>query len=158
MKYIIALLLILISCQEGLEPKLIPNSFIGGKITFKGGGDSWPDSVVALRVVAFKNDNPEVFFEEIANGNAYVDFASLPTRVDSTSWILNIPDPPVELKYIAVALQPTADILTQIVVGVDTISGDKTQPSWVNVKIGDSFNNLNIEVDFDDLPPQPFDN
>lgn len=158
MKYIFLLLIILISCQEGLEPKLIPSSFIGGVITFKGGISSWPDSVTALRVVAFKNDNPEVFFEEIAQGNAYVDFTSLPIRVESIEWFLNIPDPPVEIKYIAVALQPTSDILNQIVVGVYTISGDKTQPSWVKVDNGDTFNNLNIEVDFDDLPPQPFDN
>jgi hypothetical protein len=158
MKYIFLLLIFLISCQEGLEPKLIPNSYIGGIITFKGGSNSWPDTVTALRVVAFKNDNPEVFFEEIAQGNAYFDFASLPIRVDSIEWKINIPDPPVELKYIAVALQPTSDILKQIVVGVYTISGDKTLPSWVKVDIGDTFNNLNIEVDFDDLPPQPFDN
>lgn len=158
MKYLFLLFFILISCQEGLEPKLIPNSTIGGVIIFKGGKDAWPDSVFALRVVAFKNDNPETLFEEIQNGNAYFDFNSLPLRVDSASWVLNIPNPPVEIKYIAVALQPTIDLFGQVVVGVYTTSGDKTKPSWVNINIGESYNNLNIEVDFDDLPPQPFDN
>ena len=86
----------------------------------------------------------------------FVDFNSMPLRVDSTSWELLITDPPVELKYIVVALQTNTNIFNQHVVGVYTISGDKNNPSWIKVEKGESFNNINIEVDFENLPPQPF--
>ena len=160
MKLLIGYILLsalIFSCQEGLEvPEYIPESYIRGTITYKGGADTWPDSVVAIRVGAFKNDKPESFQDEVLSGNVYVDFNSLPLRVDTTSWEIKIDDPPVELKYIVVALQSSNDIFKQQVVGVYSITGDKTSPSWIKVEVGESVNNINIEVDFDNLPPQPF--
>jgi hypothetical protein len=154
---ILILTSVLFSCQEGLKaPDYVAPSYLRGTITYKNGADSWPDSVVAIRVGAFLNDKPESFQDEVLNGNVFVDFNSLPLRVDSSNWELLITDPPVELKYIVVALQSNTNIFNQQVVGVYTISGDKSNPSWIKVEKGESFNNINIEVDFENLPPQPF--
>jgi len=156
-KYII-LLLLFISCSEGLKVEIIEDSYIRGVIYYKGGQSNWPDSVVAVRIGAFKTDDPSSFQNELLNGNVYVDFNSLPLFVDSTSFELLISDPPVELKYIAVALQSNNDIFNQKIIGIYSIDGDKTKPSSIYIEKGKSINNLTIEVDFNDLPPQPFDN
>jgi hypothetical protein len=147
------------SCQEGLEPPPPDQkSFIGGKITYLGGADSWPpeDSVHAVRVVAFKDYPPQDIITELISGNAYFTLESLPFFVDTVSFSIEIPDTPVTFKYIAVALQYTDDIMTQLAIGVFTLTGDKTLPSPVELNTGERINNINIEVDFNDLPPQPF--
>lgn len=149
---------IVLSCSEGLQVEIFEDSYLRGKIIYKGGADSWPDSVVAIRVGAFKTDDPSSFQDELINGNVYVDFNSLPIRVDSTSFELLITDPPVELKYIAVALQENTNILNQKIVGIYTITGDNTKPSMIMIDKGKSVENIIIEVDFENLPPQPFDN
>jgi hypothetical protein len=147
------------SCQEGLEPPPPEQkSFIGGKITFIGGSDNWPpeDSVYAVRVVAFKDYPPQDIITELISGNAYFTLESLPFFVDTATFSIEIPETPVTFQYIAVALQYTDDIMTQRAIGVYTLTGDKTQPSQVELNTGERINDLDIEVDFNDLPPQPF--
>jgi len=156
---IVLVLPLLMSCQEGLEPPPPEQkSFIGGKITFIGGAENWPpeDSVFAVRVVAFKDYPPKDIITELISGNAYFTLESLPLFIDSTSFSIEIPETPVIFKYIAVALQYTDDIMSQRAIGVYTLTGDYTLPSSVEIKTGQKINNIDIEVDFNDLPPQPF--
>jgi hypothetical protein len=160
MKYLFLIITILLinSCSEGLKVDIIEDSYLRGTIYYKNGANNWPDSVVAVRVGAFKTDDPSNFQLEVLTGNVYVDFNSLPLRVDSTNFELLITDPPVELKYIAVALQKNTDIFNQQIIGIYTITGDKSQPGSIMIEKGKSVNNIKIEVDFDNLPPQPFGN
>jgi len=156
---IFLILPILYSCQEGLEPPPTEDrSYIGGKITFIGGNDSWPsaDSVHAVRVVAFKDYPPKDILTELLTGNAYFTMESLPFFVDTASFSIEIPETPVVFEYIAVALQYTNELTSQLAIGVYTLSGDKLQPSPVELNKGQRITNIDIEVDFNDLPPQPF--
>lgn len=153
------LIFLFASCQEGLEPPPAEQkSFIAGKITFAGGSENWPqeDSVHAVRVVAFKDYPPKDIMTELLTGNAYFTMESLPLFVDTASFSLEIPDTPVVFEYIAVALQYTEQITSQLAIGVYTVTGDKSEPSPVELQTGERRNDIDIEVDFDDLPPQPF--
>lgn len=157
--YIFFLLLIFsIACDEGLQPSPpIAKSYLSGLITYIQGKDKWPpaDSVIDIRVVAFKNYPPKNILEEITKGEAFFT-NSLPFFVDTSSFFLEIPKPPITLKYIVVA-QQYASLLDWRVVGVWTLSGDYTKPSSIDVEPGASYPGLNINVDFENLPPQPFD-
>jgi hypothetical protein len=166
LRYIIPIAIIFIllfyACNTGLDPtKEIynkPESFLKGRIIYLNGKDSWPskDSVFAVRVVAFKNYPPDDIISEIISGNAYFIFESLPLFVDSSDFSITIPDPPVELKYIAAALQYADTLTAQLAIGVFTESGDNTKPSSINIQPGKEYF-IYINVDFNNLPPQPFD-
>lgn len=152
-------LILIASCQEGLQPPPAEQkSFIGGQITFVGGSDNWPsdDSVLAVRVVAFKDYPPKDIMTELLSGNAYFTMESLPLFVDTASFSIEIPETPVVFEYIAVALQYTEELTSQLAIGVYTLSGNKSEPSPVQLQTGEKRNDIDIEVDFDDLPPQPF--
>jgi hypothetical protein len=148
----------LTSCDKGLEPPPpILKSSLSGMITYVNGKDKWPpaDSVIDIRVVAFKSYPPDDILGEITKGNAYYT-ASLPMFTDTSSYEIEIPDPPLTIKYLVVA-QQYGSFLDWRVIGVWTLSGDNTKPSTIDIKAGESYKDLNINVDFDNLPPQPFD-
>jgi hypothetical protein len=161
-KYIFSFLVIILlasSCQEGLEPPPPEGrSFIEGNITFVGGSENWPseDSVYAVRVVAFKNYPPQDIMTELLTGNAYFTLESLPFFVESATFSIEITETPVVFEYIAVALQYTNELTSQLAIGVYTLSGNKAEPSPIELNKGEIINNIDIEVDFNDLPPQPF--
>jgi hypothetical protein len=151
-------LYVLTSCDKGLEPPPpVLKSYINGLITYINGKDKWPpaDSVIDIRVVIFKSYPPNDILGEITKGNAYYS-ESLPKFTDTTSYSLEIPDTPAIFKYIVVA-QQYASLLDWRVIGVWTLSGDNTKPSSIEIEPGKTYNELNIKVDFDNLPPQPFD-
>ncbi len=155
------MLILLVSCDEGLNPgtnrNIATRAFLTGNIYFVDGKEGWPptDSVFAVRVVAFKNYPPTDIINEILSGNAFFTFNSLPLFVDSAFFSIEIKDTPVELKYIVVAQQYSDTITAQRAIGVYTETGDKTRPSSIKLFPGDSIF-IKIEVDFSNLPPQPF--
>jgi hypothetical protein len=157
----IILSLILYSCDMGLAPKEpAKKSYISGEISYKGGKDKWPpaDSVFEIRLVAFKNyplSDSSSILRELTDGNAYFTLDTLPRFVEKSYYSLEINDPPVLLKYIAVA-QRYGNLFQWRVIGVYTESGDNLKPSSLLVNPGDSLKNINIQVDFQNLPPQPF--
>jgi hypothetical protein len=154
----ISLLLGLIACDGGLyPPEPAQKAFVAGTITYKNGKSDWPpaDSVIELRLVGFRNYPPGDILSELTKGNAFFTQDTLPRFVDSSSFSLEISKPPVELKYIAVA-QRYGSILQWKAIGVFTLTGDNTIPSPLIVKPGDNIRNINIIVDFKNLPPQPF--
>lgn len=163
MKLIIVfiLCLILISCDGGLNPEnsIIKSgkAILKGTIIYKGGIESWvnADSVYGIRVVAFKKFPPDDVIQEILIGNAYFTLESLPLFVDSSSFEIEISDAPSDLQYIAVAQQFADSITAQRVVGIYSQSGDNTKPSVLRVEPQKSYF-IRIDVDFNNLPPQPF--
>lgn len=149
---------LLIACDEGLKPaEPEQKSFLNGTIHYKNGADNWPpeDSCFAIRVVAFKSYPPQDIIKELSEGNAYFTIKSLPLFVDSSSFSLEISNSPVELKYIVAAMQYSFDITAQKVVGLWSLKQNKFEPSSVFIEKGKSYS-IEIDVDFDSLPPQPF--
>jgi len=158
-RYLIVLLLsTILSCNGGLEPPPpVAKAYIGGLITYLNGKNDWPpqDSVVDIRVAAFKVYPPKDIITEITAGNAYFT-SSLKKFVDSDSFNLEILNPPEEIKYLVVA-QQYGSLFQWRAIGVWTLSGDVTKPSSIFVEPGKSYLNLDINVDFNNLPPQPFE-
>jgi hypothetical protein len=151
-------------CQEGLSPKpnIIINSvsYVNGMIIFKGGKAKFPDSssCYGIYVAAFKDFPKDSlgFLGEVLKGNVYVKFKSLPYPADSNEFSIEIKDAPVDLQYIVVAMQTdSVNIQAQRAIGVYTLTGDNKVPSAISVAKGKTYNII-INVDFDNLPPQPF--
>ncbi len=155
---IFALFLVLTACNEGLTPpEKEQQTFLNGTVHFINGISNWPpeDSCKAVRIVAFKNYPPQDIIKELSEGNAYFTMNSLPLFVDSSSFSLEIKNAPVELKYIVAAMQFTNDITSQKVIGVWSLNENKFEPSSINIEKGKSYS-INIDIDFSNLPPQPF--
>ena len=124
-----------------------------GKVKFL---NDWPpeDSVFAIRAAAFKSPPSQDLVSEVLNGNAYFNFESLGYGLDSAAFQFEIDDLPVTLKYIVIAWQYEDTLSYQRVVGVYTLT-DKNNPSEITLEEGDS-TFIDIEVDWNELPPQPF--
>ena len=148
------------ACDHGLkptEPDQQQKSGISGKIHYT----NWPpaDSLFDLRLVVFKNYPPNNIFEEVSQGRAFVFPAigqeSLSFYVDSTNYMMELV--PGNFEYIAVAQQYGSNLFTDwLAVGqYDTLSSDNL-PTAITVISGEILEDINIEVDFDNLPPQPF--
>jgi len=164
MKYFILILLSILlfsSCNKGLDPTEIKlPSYLRGRITYLGGAPKWPpDSTVkAIRVFAIqpqpKYDSTGVF-NMISAGKLFWSNL-LATFVSNDTFSVEIPYPPVVINYLAV-VQNWGTIAQWRVVGVYTITGDNTKHSSIQVlDRGRNYDSLNIIVDFDNLPPQPF--
>lgn len=150
--------LFLISCDGGLKPEPDATSYLKGTVRFVDDNENWisRDSIFDLRVVAFKNFPPQDILQEVLTGNAYFTLDSLPYYVNEATFSIEISDAPVTIEYVAVALQYGENISTDwLAVGVYTESGDKTQNSSVQLGKGET-KEIVIDVDFNDLPPQPF--
>lgn len=154
----IILFLILISCDGGLAPRPIENkTFLEGTINFVKGISNWPplDSIYGIRVAAFKSMPDSNIILSIINGEAYFTPETLGSYKDSLHFQIEITDAPVEIVYIVAVQQYTSEITSQKVIGVYSITGDKTKNSSLMIEKGKTYN-INIDVDFDDLPPMPF--
>jgi hypothetical protein len=158
-KYLILIIsIVMISCDGGLSPKPFSDkSFLSGKIIFSKGTDNWPpqDSTYGIRVAAFKSMPDSNIILSIISGEAYFTSESLPMYQDSVGFKLEIPDAPVNLVYIVAVWQFSESITDQRVIGVYTISGNKNENSELYIEKGKSYS-IEIDVDFDDLPPMPF--
>lgn len=166
--FALAILLCMTACGGGLEPNNthIPENktYLTGTIRYKGGKESWKfaqDSLAFIRVVGFKTfpDSAGIIRDILAGKVFFTPKSiteSLPLYVDSCTYSIEFTDVPVELVYIAVAQQYGADLAKQQrVIGIYSLTGDNTKPSSIVVEKGKS-NRADIEVDFQNLPPQPF--
>lgn len=151
----IALVLCLVSsfesCDHGLElPPAVKPGF-GGRITYKG---KWPpaDSIKILAVVAFKRFPPSNIVGDVLSGEAVFD-TTLKRNVESQDY--RFLTEPGTFEYIVVAQQYGPDIFSQWrVVGVYTDDPERIRPKSVLVTNEAFVSNVNINVDFDNLPPQ----
>jgi hypothetical protein len=147
------------TCDHGLKPteEKSEMSAISGTISYV----NWPptDNLYDLRLVVFNRYPPGDIFIELGEGRAFVYPAigqdGLPLYVDTTSYVMELD--PGYYKYIAVAQQfgsnPFEDWLAAG--QYDTLFTDEL-PTPITVISGEILEDINIYVDFDSLPPQPF--
>ena len=161
--YVIIIYVILASiysCDHGLkptEPEQSEKSGISGTIFYT----NWPpaDSLIDLRLVVFKSYPPDNIFEEISAGRAFVYPAigegSLPFYVDSTDYLMELN--PGYYEYVAVAQQYGSNLFTDWLAAgqYDTLKSNEF-PTAITVTEGFFLENIDIQVNFDSLPPQPF--
>jgi len=150
-----------VSCNGGLEPPAKedaskPKNLIFGTIRYIQGKNNWPpiDSMKDLRIVFFTSmpDSAGLFNDIIAGKVVFTD-STLAFNVDSTGFQFKVPTTPITFKYVAVA-QNYAGILEWKVVGL--YSKDGINPSELFIGKDSVIRNVDINVDFKNLPPQPF--
>lgn len=155
--FLIIAIITLASCDGGLEPyKAEEMSYIKGRIYYKNGKDNWPpkDSVLEVRVVAFKNFASDSIYKDIISGNAIYTNESTAMYVDSADFVIEVKEAPVNFNYIVVA-QRYGSLFEWRAIGVYTVNGDVFNPSKLFVEKGKSYF-ITMNVDFNNLPPQPF--
>jgi hypothetical protein len=151
--------LFFISCNEGLSPpKVDEATVIKGKINFTSGLSSWPslDSLKDLRIAFFQNypDSANIL-NDFVTGNLTFTEDSIPYFVESYEFIQIVKKVPVEFNYICVA-QNYAGLLEWKVIGLYSINDDNITPKKLIIDKEGIYNNININVNFNNLPPQPF--
>lgn len=161
---IIVTLLTLLSCNEGLEPSFVSSdqvtgpAYIRGTLVIKNGVKGWAaskDSIYAVRVAGFVDNPPKDIVQSLLSGKAYLSSDSIFLFTDSSSFSVEIPDPPKTIQYLGAALQyEKNNIFAQRVIGVYTPSGDVNFPGTISLKPRDTVY-VRIEIDFEKLPPQP---
>ena len=149
----------LFSCG-GLDPADVPPAaFIEGNVTFVGGSSAWPDSnVVQVLVVAFEEQPIHVdsILASLLAGKASLS-DTLPGYSDVAPYQIEVTGPPRKYEYLVVAMQNGPSILTDwLMISVYAPSGDPAMPGMVLVKPAETVE-IDFIVDFDNLPPQPFD-
>ncbi len=148
------------SCDEGLQPEnKADKAIIRWKINYVGGVDAWKDSVYKqIRAIAFKNipnENTNLV-KEILEGKAIFTNDSLPMNVSETIYDMEIVDLPVELKYLAVVKQFGDNFLADWrVIGLFASDAERKKPKSVIITKGNTYV-IEINVDLNNLPPQPF--
>ncbi len=166
-RYIIIMLgfliiLVFISCDKGIEPlEVIGPSGFEGKVTFEG---SWPEGIKRTHLVVFKEPIKTVDDFFLPNLSFVVDSIPYGTREYSYNSI----DKPFSsifkfaagnYKYVVVAQSKTPEITFNradwTVVGVYCESGNQTSPKTMIVNPGRITSNVNINVNFQNPPPQP---
>lgn len=142
-------------CDHGLEPVAPQGPGFGGTLTVVS---TFPpaDSLLDLRVIAFRNYPPTNIALEVLSGNAvFSETLSITER--SQMYTVSNSTLKGAFAYVVVAQRygPALDSNWRAV-GVYTLSGDKTKPSSIDLKGGEFVSNVNITVDYYNLPPQPF--
>ncbi len=144
------------ACDHGLSPTAEITG-ITGSISYL----NWPppDSLFDLRLVVFKNYPPDSIFLEVLTGNAIVypglGSPGLPVNVEMTVFEMGLD--PGEYEYVVVAQQfgPNVKADWRAVGQYDTILSDSL-PTAITISQGKLLKEINILVDFNHLPPQPF--
>ncbi len=150
--YFLLAILLLPACDGGLEPhKAAEKSFIRGRVYYL---NDPVDTVKDMRVVAFKNYPPKDIISEITGGTAIFTNQTIAYMVDSTDFEIEVTNAPVKYEYIVVA-QNYGTMLDWRAVGVYCLSGNDSIPTPLLVERGKSYF-IKINVDFNNLPPQPF--
>ncbi len=160
MKLILIVLSVVLfwSCDGGLKPISIQQkAILDVSLKFINSNTNWPpkDSLYGIRIAAFKKMPDSSIINDIILGNAYFTINSLPLYVDSTGTRFVISETPTNLVYIAAVQQYDSLITSQKVIGIYTITGDKTKPSSLKIEEGQYYS-IRIDVDFNNLPPMPF--
>lgn len=147
------------SCDGGLSPTVttVPFGFMSGTIRYQ----HWPprDSLIDLRLVAFRGFPPGSIPNEVLAGTAVVypsigDTALIPFYVDSLRYVFSLP--PGEYQYVVIAQQYGPDLYADWrAVGQYDLDSNLTVPSPVTISPSDTTLDININVDFTNPPPPP---
>ncbi|OGU42901.1 MAG: hypothetical protein A2455_07625 [Ignavibacteria bacterium RIFOXYC2_FULL_35_16] len=159
-KFILVLILLILnlSCGEGIAPEPIVQTGFSGTISFVG---NWPQGITRTHIVVFKDPllsagdfnalNLKFVSVEIPYGSQVFYFNSADTAVVKIS--------EGEFSYVAVAQQkiPNVSLLRKdwVVVGVYYAGGDTTKPGKLVIPQNTLVKNINIICDFNNPPPQP---
>lgn len=162
--FLITLLCLIVSCDHGLEPPAETTRLTGfsGQILYRG---TWPPNVQLNKLIASKVYRRFRDINEIVSLVMYTDsikiypvglLSSLPVNVDTTQYQFELPAG--EYLYIAVvqAHDDIANPQNWKIVGVYSDNVDRSPKSLV-ITENHMHKDIDIEVDFDNLPPQPFD-
>jgi len=138
----------LLSCDHGIDPKNWAEPGFSGKITFMGKIPP-KDSLYDLRLVVYKKYPPPNFFE-------FVKFSdSIPLNQNPYQYTMLIQ--PGTYEYIVVAQQYGPNLfLHWRAVGFYSLLPGKQFPSAITIDENTFLTNIDITVDFDHLPIQPF--
>lgn len=152
----ILLAVILHGCG-GLSPTDVPPpSLMRGTVTFTG---TWPDSNVnQVLVVALesKPTSPDSILTAVLSGRAIFS-SPLPNYSQQASYEFEVPGAPRTFTYVVVAMQNGPNILTDwLMLDVYSPTDTPFEPGTVTVGAGQTVT-IDFTVDFDNLPPQPFD-
>ena len=158
MGFLLSGILIFSRCDHGLSPAdATVVTGISGEITYE---DNWPpaDSLKDLRLVAFKKFPPRNIVLEVLSGEAIVyppiDSASLQFYVTSQEYSMELP--PDTFEYIVVAQRYGDDVFNDWRAVGQYDTDEDSLPTPIILKENTFLKNINIHVDFENLPIQPF--
>jgi hypothetical protein len=145
------------ACDEGLAPDPVDarTPGLGGTLIVTS---AWPpaDSVRDLRIVAFRNYPPADILTEVLGGTALFS-EQLAFDESPQAWRIVLGGLKGRFEYVVAAQQFGGNLFQDWrVVGVYTATGDVNQPTAVDLGNGSYIGDLEIKVDFTNLPPQPF--
>ena len=150
------------SCDEGIAPVIKTG---GGEnkslYGFSGIVDfaNWPprDSIVDLRLVAFKNFPPGDIATEVLAGRAEYTDTLKPFGADSIPYTLYLRRiQPGVVRYIVVAQQYGPNIQTDWrMLAFYSQDADTPQPDSLNINADSVLTGINLHVDFNNIPTQP---
>lgn len=156
---IIVLSFCLSACDHGIAPPDInkPKTGISGTIYYSNWAAA--DTVYLLKVVFFKNFPPDSIVSEILSGEAVTYppelTTGLPLDEDSTQYEMELDAGTIN--YISVAQQFGPDVFSDWrSVGQFDLTPADSLPSSVTVIQDSMQQNIDIYVDFNTLPIQPF--
>ena len=156
--------LVFISCDKGLEPSAPVLTVEGfkGTVNFVS---AWPDSAIFTVLAVFQNPLLSAADFNVTN----IKFVSNPIVNKPTTFSYNsltdfLPLLPENIKageysYVAVIQSASATLSLErrnwYIVGVYYAAGDTTKPGKLVIPSNTVVDNINIRVDFNNLPPQP---
>jgi hypothetical protein len=152
-----------ISCDHGLAPSpggVVVEQGIKGKIYYKG---NYPTDLTAHKLIASKiyrkfHDINELINLVLASDSISIYSSELPfAQIDSINYRFKLQ--PTLYKYITIA-QARGEITNPNnwkIVGVYDLDTTTVEPTPVNILSGEFRDSINIYVDYNHLPPQPFD-
>ena len=156
---------IVAGCDKGIEPepeKSPASEIIGfsGKVTFTG---NWPTGITRTHIVVFKNDIVTVDDFSFLNLAFVVD--SIPYRSQEFNYnsvmnnFFSFILAEGTYKYIVVAQSKTPTISLNredwFIVGIYYSNGNTSKPGVLTLQKGNITTGIDINVDFNNPPPQP---
>jgi hypothetical protein len=158
------LTLLISGCDKGIEPPTAEPTDFSGTVIFKG---DWPAGITRTHLVVFNH-----LLQSSADfSQLNISFVSNPIQYGSKSYSYNSLNDsftsifqviPGDYRYIAVAQSTTPDLSFDrkdwVVVGIYTTSGDQSKPGTMTIRDGMITTGIDINVDFNNPPPQPPEN
>lgn len=151
-------------CDKGIEPAAQTPTGFSGTVTFTG---QWPSGIQRTHVVVFNHfiqsnadfSPPNLSFvvDSIPYNSKTFTFNSIDNNFISIFQII-----PGEYQYIVVAQSKTPTLSLErkdwFVAGVYTTSQNQAIPGTMTISDGVMTTGININVDFNNPPPQPPEN
>jgi hypothetical protein len=155
--FFIGTTIVIDACADhGLSPVIETETpGFGGTITIRS---TWPpqDSIRDLRIAAFRNYPPKDILSEIIQGSA-VFSDELPYGEEAIEYRVQSASMGGTYAYVVVAQNYGPDPFQQWrAVGVYAVTGDVASPTGIDLGAGKFIRGINVDVDFINLPPQPF--